>query len=174
MLITFLHSLAQHNHVQSNLEIQSSFSFFYWNVNVKIKLSWILTSMSIITGSMSNRAGRRWHHIGGRLMQIDSGPFGIVWGVNIRHYIYCRTGITWRNPKGRSWRRVPGRLKYASVGQFGVWGVNRHHNIYFRYGVTRSRPQGMIKKFWNGHTLITVRRFLHHSLQLTLSRNSEV
>ena len=93
-------------------------------------------------GSTRNRVGKRWIQIGGRLKQIDSGPFGIVWGINRHHNIYCRIGITWRNPKGRGWRHVGGKLKYASAGEFGIWGVNRYNNIYFRYGVTRRRPQG--------------------------------
>ena len=91
---------------------------------------------------MRNRAGNRWYHIGGKLMQIDSGPFGHVWGINRHHQIWCRTGITWKNPKGRGWRRVPGGLKSVSVGEFGAWGVNRRNYIYFRYGINRRRPQG--------------------------------
>ena len=75
-------------------------------------------------------------------MQIDSGLFGLVWGVNRRHYIYCCTGISRRNPKGTGWRHFGGRLTYVSVGQFGSWGVNRAHQIFFRYGVSRRRPQG--------------------------------
>ena len=95
-----------------------------------------------LIGSVYGRAGSAWHRVPGGLMQIDSGTFGIVWGVNRHHYIYCRTGVTWRNPKGRGWRHVGGRLKYVSVGQFGVWGVNKHDQIFFRYGVSRHRPQG--------------------------------
>ena len=79
-------------------------------------------------------------------MQIDSGPFGIVWGVNRNHQIYCRTGITAKNPRGRGWRRVPGALKYASCGQLGCWGVNKNHQIFNRYGVSRRRPQGGYSK----------------------------
>lgn len=96
----------------------------------------------ILAGSINNRAGTRWHRIGGKLMQIDSGELGFVVGVNRRHYIYCRTGITWRNPKGRGWRNIGGRLKYVSSGSYGFWGVNSKDYIYFRYGVTRRRPQG--------------------------------
>ena len=75
-------------------------------------------------------------------MQIDSGPFGHVWGVSRNQQIWCRIGITWKNLKGRGWRRVPGGLKYVSIGQFGPWGVNRGDYIYFRYGMSRARPQG--------------------------------
>ena len=91
---------------------------------------------------MHSRVGSRWIHIGGKLKQIDSGTFGIVWGVNRHRNIYCRTGITWRNPKGRGWRHVGGKLKYVSAGSLGVWGVNKRNQIFFRYGVSRRRPQG--------------------------------
>ena len=93
-------------------------------------------------GSTSSRAGSSWRHIGGRLSQIDSGPFGIVWGVNKYHHIYVRTGITWRFRAGRGWRRIPGGLKQVSAGEYGVWGVNKYNHIYFRRGVTRKNPGG--------------------------------
>ena len=98
--------------------------------------------MIVFSGSIRNRAGSRWIHIGGKLMQIDSGPFGLVYGVNRNRQIFCRTGISWRNPKGTGWRHVGGRLKQVSAGSYGVWGVNRHNNIYFRYGISKRRPQG--------------------------------
>lgn len=93
-------------------------------------------------GSVGNRFGKRWIRIGGKLMQIDSGTFGLVWGVNKAQRIYCRKGITWRKPQGTKWQHVGGLLKYLSVGQYGVWGVNRGGYIYFRYGCTRRKPQG--------------------------------
>lgn len=60
----------------------------------------------------------------GTLVQIDSGPSGIVYGVNRFHHIYCRKGITLSKPTGTSWARVPGTLKYVSCGIYGCWGVN--------------------------------------------------
>ena len=75
-------------------------------------------------------------------MQIDSGPFGIVWGVNRRQNIFCRTGITWRNPKGSGWRPVAGKLNYVTCGEFGCWGVDKSCQIVFRYGISHEKPQG--------------------------------
>ena len=95
-----------------------------------------------VLASTRNRAGSRWIRIPGGLKQIDSGNFGIVWGVNRHNHIWCRTGIRWNRPQGTGWRRVPGGLKYVSVGERGVWGVNRANHIYFRRGVTRGTPQG--------------------------------
>ena len=91
---------------------------------------------------MRNQAGSRWERVGGRLMQIDSGPFGFVWGVTKGHKIYYRTGITWKNPRGSGWRHVKGNLKYVSVGEFGPWGVDRYDKILFRSGVSQARPKG--------------------------------
>ena len=93
---------------------------------------------------MFNRPGRSWYRIDGSLMQIDSGPFGMVYGVNSGRYIFCRTGITWKNPKGSKWRHVPGRLKYVSAGLLGLWGVTYHNYVYFRFGVSRRNPQGIV------------------------------
>lgn len=76
------------------------------------------------------------------MKQIDSGPFGIVCGVNRGNAIYCRGGITSRRRAGRNWIRVSGALVYISCGLYGHWGVNKARNIYFRYGVKPNRPQG--------------------------------
>ena len=97
---------------------------------------------------MRNRVGKRWKQIGGRLMQIDSGPFYYVWGVNRFHQIWCRIGITWKRPQGRGWRRVPGGLKYVSIGEYIAWGVNRHDSIYVRYGMLPQNPQGRLSGFF--------------------------
>ena len=71
------------------------------------------------------------------LKQIDSGPAGIVWGVNIGYSIYCRVGITNNAPKGTGWKLVAGKLlKYISCGPYGCWGVEADDDIWFRYGVT--------------------------------------
>ena len=100
----------------------------------------------VTPGSLGNKIGKRWKRISGRLKQIDSGKWGIVWGVSVSHTIYCRTGITWRKPRGTGWRRVKGRLKYVSLGGYGCWGVNRLNNIFFRVGVSPKSPQG--RKFY--------------------------
>ena len=115
----------------------------YLNVPKQQIILKLISFANFVVGSLRNRVGSRWLHIGGKLKQIDSGTFGLVWGVNKHHQIWCRTGITWRKTQGSGWRRVPGGLKYVSLGQFGAWGVNRHDNIYFRYGVWRRRPQGI-------------------------------
>lgn len=86
--------------------------------------------------------GVSWKRVPGGLMQIDSGPRGIVCGVNRGNNIYCRLQITRRTPYGRRWINVPGKLKYISCGVYGHWGVSRSNQIFFRKGVSRSLPQG--------------------------------
>ena len=80
-------------------------------------------------------SGTRWRHIGGKLKQIEAGPNGVLWGVNRANYIYHRTGVTRRNPIGRYWKLVKGRLNHISVGCTGVVGINRRGQI-FRYSGT--------------------------------------
>ena len=89
------------------------------------------------------RAKKRWLHVGGKLKQIDSGPRGIVCGVNKYDNIYCRLQVSSRCRQGRRWVRVPGKLKYISCGDYGHWGVNKANDIYFREGVSRSNPGGL-------------------------------
>ena len=94
---------------------------------------------------MHNRVGRKWIYIPPlRLKQIDSGPFGIVYGVDKKkRQVYCRIGITWSRPSGQAWRRIgTEKMKSVSAGLYGVWATNEYHRIYFRIGVTRTKPQG--------------------------------
>ena len=86
-------------------------------------------------------------NIPGGLAQIDSGPKGIVYGVTSGYAIYCRLGITTANPKGSSWRHVPGGLKYVSCGKYGCWGVSIGDHIWFRNGVTPTKCEGVS---WKG------------------------
>ena len=87
-------------------------------------------------------SGKYWARVSGKLIQVDSGPFGIVCGVNKAYNIYCRRGITRKRLLGNGWVRVPGKLMYISCGLYGHWGVNKAYRIYFRYGVNFGRPQG--------------------------------
>ena len=137
-------------------------------------------SKCLFKGSMRNKVGSRWHRIKGRLIQIDSGPFGFVWGVSRSQRIYYRTGISWKNPKGSKWRKIGGDLKYISVGEFGPWGVNRYNKIWFRHGMSRGRPQGnwVWCKFFTTHSLKYTKVFRHkvivkaHLLALMLGLSS--
>ncbi len=84
-----------------------------------------------------------WQAVPGTLIQVDSGPAGVVYGVSKEHKIFVREGILPTLPMGTVWRRVPGRLKYASCGLYGCWGVNRKNHVYFRLGVKANRPIGL-------------------------------
>ena len=74
--------------------------------------------------------GTRWRHIGGRLKQIEAGPNGAAWGINRANQIWFRGGVTRRNPVGRYWVRIKGKLNSVSVGCTGVYGVNRRGQIW--------------------------------------------
>jgi hypothetical protein len=114
---------------------------------------WLIRGSAIYfrTGIRKNRRlGLRWKRIPGGLKQIDSGPKGVVCGLNSGNNIYCRLGISSRVPWGKRWLHIPGKLKYISCGDYGHWGVNRGNKIYFRIGVTRSRPAGIRWKYISG------------------------
>ena len=96
--------------------------------------------------TLSNPKGSSWRKIAGKLIQVDSGPFGIVCGVNRHHYIYCRKGISLNTPQGTDWVRVPGALKYVSCGIYGCWGVNNANQIWFLDGVPPQNGAG--SKSW--------------------------
>lgn len=74
--------------------------------------------------------GTRWKRISGRLKQVESGPNGALWGVNRYNNIYFRAGITRRNPVGRYWVHVKGRLSHITIGCSGAFGVDRLHRIW--------------------------------------------
>ena len=52
-----------------------------------------------------NRNG--WSRVGGALKHVTVGEAG-VWGVNRNRNIYFRNGVTLSNPRGSSWRGIPG------------------------------------------------------------------
>ena len=84
-----------------------------------------------------NSLGTRWRHIGGRLKQVESGPNGVVWGVNRHNQIFFRAGVTRRNPVGRRWHYIrQGRLRHISVGCTGVYGLSTNGQIWkYRGGI---------------------------------------
>ena len=74
--------------------------------------------------------GTRWRRIAGILKRVEAGPNGVVWSVNKHDYIFARGGVTGRNPVGRYWVRVRGRLNYVAAGCSGVYGVSRNQQIW--------------------------------------------
>ena len=82
-----------------------------------------------------------WKLVQGALMQIDSGPKGVVCGVNGNMNIYCRVGITDQVPTGTKWTQISGSLKYISCGAFGCWGVSQSNEIYFTAAVSGPTTQ---------------------------------
>lgn len=82
----------------------------------------------------------KWKHIPGiKMMQIDSGPEGIVVGVTENHEVYHRTGISNTNYVGKEWVKIDGSLTHVSCGRSGCWGVDSAEHVYYIDGVfTRS------------------------------------
>ena len=82
-----------------------------------------------------------WTVVGGSLMQIDSGPKGVVCGVNKGMEIYCRFGITDKLATGSKWTKLSGSLKYISCGAYGYWGVSQSNEVYFTAAVSGATTQ---------------------------------
>lgn len=79
----------------------------------------------------SNPKGTSWKLVDGSLMQIDSGPNGVVCGVTKGFEIFCRAGITEVQPVGLKWVKISGQLKYISCGAYGYWGISENNDILF-------------------------------------------
>ena len=94
---------------------------------------WGVTSTSQIY--YRDLVSNMWKKIEGGLKQIDSGPKGIVCGVNSVDQVFCRTGITDATLEGSSWIALDGSLKYISCGEYGHWGVNKDNLVFFREGI---------------------------------------
>lgn len=92
--------------------------------------------------SFGKSVGTRWVRVGGRLVQVESGPSGQTWGVNKARAIYYRAGVTRTKPIGRYWLRIGGRLKQVAVGCKGVFGIDEKGHI-LQYGGRRG--VGMLK-----------------------------
>ncbi|CAB4025276.1 Hypothetical predicted protein, partial [Paramuricea clavata] len=71
-----------------------------------------------------------------KLVQIDSGSSGVVYGVTRENQIYCRAGITQQTLSGTSWVNVYGTAKHVSCGDYGCWAVRPDNTVGFRQGVT--------------------------------------
>ena len=102
----------------------------------------------------SHPSGTQWKLLSSTaLKQIDSGPRGIVYGVNIYNHIYCRIGITSDAPDGTGWKRVWGRLNYVSCNDLGCYGVNHFYQIFCRLGVNAENCAGSAWIHINGLSL---------------------
>ena len=83
-------------------------------------------------------ATKSWKKIAGRLKQIDSGPKGVVCGVNNINKVFCRTGISDYNPEGFDWvelDRPELQINYISCGEYGHWAATKDSKIFFREGI---------------------------------------
>ena len=90
-----------------------------------------------------NGYGNYWKEVPGLLKQIDSGPFGIVYGVNQSNEIFCAKGITKISPRGKGLSHVGGyKSKHVSCGLYGCWAIKLDNSLAFRTGVTAKNCVG--------------------------------
>lgn len=92
----------------------------------------------------STPAGTRWVRVSGRLLQVDSGPSGVVYAIDSTGKVRCRAKITDQKPQGSFWRTVPdtpSTMSYVSCGSYGCWATNSR-KIWFRDGVSKYLCKG--------------------------------
>ena len=79
---------------------------------------------------------------GANIKHVTSGEAG-TWAVNTADTIYFRAGVDPQKPTGRTWQRIPGRLKQIDSGPSKiVCGVNRLNQVYCRTGISPSKQSG--------------------------------
>ena len=91
------------------------------------------------------RAGNKWSKVGGvKLKQIDSGPYGVVYGVSTNGTVFCRDGIEPGTPTGKVWMKLKNtpKLSNVSCGALGCWGVNMSGYVWYRHGVSIQNCSG--------------------------------
>lgn len=74
--------------------------------------------------------GIKWECVPGVLKQVESGAGGLVFGVNKKHKVVFRVGITRARPKGRTWRRIRGRMSHITIGCTGAYALNPFGQIF--------------------------------------------
>ena len=115
-------------------------------VNVPGKLSHVTSGSAGVWGVMTtfdiyyrDMVTNSFRKIDGGLKQIDSGPKGIVCGVNSANEAFCRSGISDSLPEGSGWIKLADRpdlqIKYISCGEYGHWVVTKDNKIFFREGI---------------------------------------
>lgn len=113
-----------------NLQHITSGQAGVWSVNRNNTISYRM-------GVDFNGYGNYWKEVPGLLKQIDSGPFGIVYGVNQSNEIFCVNGITKISPRGKGLSHVGGyKFKHVSCGLYGCWAIKLDNSLSFRTGVT--------------------------------------
>lgn len=92
-----------------------------------------------------NPTGMKWKHVGGGLQQIDSGPAGVVYGIDENHDLLCRDGIKPGSPVGLLWTRIQGSYKHVTCGSKGCWALTTNKEVLYRFGI---RPDFCKGKLW--------------------------
>ncbi|KAG7469268.1 hypothetical protein MATL_G00127070 [Megalops atlanticus] len=77
------------------------------------------------------RGSLNWQHIPGKLVMIEVGTDGSVYGVNAGGDVYRRDGITASNPAGTTWTLLStcGKSKHVSYDLGHLWVITRDDRI---------------------------------------------
>ncbi|XP_056399715.1 fish-egg lectin-like isoform X2 [Hyla sarda] len=75
--------------------------------------------------------GSHWKKVNGKLVMVEVGSDGSVYGVNSEGTAFKREGISAKMPTGNSWSRlnVPGTFRHVSTDGGVVWLLNQNGDI---------------------------------------------
>jgi hypothetical protein len=92
--------------------------------------------------------GTSWAPVGRiKVHQIESGPNGAVWAVNIYKGVYTRLGIKRTSPMGIKWKRFPKKkLVSISVGLGTLYGIDRNGKSFTGEASSFVGKKGLPKK----------------------------
>ena len=105
----------------------------------------------------SDPSGTKWNLLSSQpLTHVDSGPRGIVYGLDRNDRIYCRTGISSDVREGTGWKMLPGLLTYVSCNVLGCYGVDAHNQVWYRHGVNAENCAGSTWTVIDGVSLMQI------------------
>ncbi|XP_075183340.1 fish-egg lectin-like [Anomaloglossus baeobatrachus] len=122
-------SMVQFTNLDGNLKYYSCGPFGCWGVNS--------TNYIFFRQNVSPEAceGTQWQQVNGRLIQLEVGTDGSVFGVNDAGNPFRREGISAQNPTGTSWSRIQlaASFKHVTYDAGYLWLLAQNGAIHRCY-----------------------------------------
>ena len=113
----------------------------------------------------------------GKLKQVDVGKVGLIYGLDKKGNVYCRSAITSQLREGQSWLRVDKNTTrkyiYVGCGEFGCWAVDDSNKIWFRVGSSKKNCAGSLWKNVQGPEFTSLESG-HHGLSIGVTKTGMV
>jgi hypothetical protein len=90
-------------------------------------------------------ANTKWTKIDGSLTQIEAGPNGHVWGVNVNNELYTRIGVSQTSPSGSKWETIGSRsFVSVTIGLDKLYAVDVGNTVYMG-SIARQTSPGLCR-----------------------------